>query len=78
MADLQAMVQAAKLLTALLDSSGQPRAANAPVFCSATGEALTCFGIYKVARRLALHLNDPGINRTASPYVIGHTVDAPP
>lgn len=65
--------QTAKLLTALLDSSGQPRAANAPVFCSATGEALTRFGIYKAVRRLAGHLDDPGTDRTVSPHVFRHT-----
>lgn len=65
--------QTAKRLTALLDSSSAPAAANAPVFCSATGEALTRFGIYKAVRRLAGHLDDPGINRTVSPHVFRHT-----
>lgn len=64
--------QTAKLLTALLDSPGEPPAANAPVFCSATGEALTRFGIYKAVRRLAGHLDDPGTNRTVSPHVFRH------
>jgi len=65
--------QTAKLLTALLDSSGRPTAADAPVFCSVTGEALTRFGIYKVVRRLAGHLDDPGTHRTVSPHVFRHT-----
>ncbi|MET3721354.1 MULTISPECIES: tyrosine-type recombinase/integrase [unclassified Arthrobacter] len=65
--------QTAKLITALMDSSGEPPATNAPVFCSATGEALTRFGIYKAVRRLAGHLDDPGIDRTVSPHVFRHT-----
>lgn len=65
--------QTAKLLTALLDTSGRPTAADAPVFCSVTGEALTRFGIYKVVRRLAGHLDDPGTHRTVSPHVFRHT-----
>lgn len=65
--------QTAKLLTAMLDTSGRPTAADAPVFCSVTGEALTRFGIYKVVRRLAGHLDDPGTHRTVSPHVFRHT-----
>lgn len=65
--------QTGKLLTALLASSGHPPAADAPVFCSATGEALTRFGIYKVVRRLAGHLDKPGTHRTVSPHIFRHT-----
>jgi integrase/recombinase XerD len=65
--------QTAKLLTALLHSSGRTPAPDSPVFCSATGEALTRFGIYKVVRRLAGHLDNPGAHRTVSPHVFRHT-----
>lgn len=65
--------QTAKLLALMLDASGEPIAADAPVFRSTTGEALTRFGIYKVVRRLAGHLDDAGTNRTVSPHVFRHT-----
>ena len=65
--------QTAKRLATLLDSSGIPAAADAPVFRSATGEPLTRFGVYKVVRRLAGHLDDAGTNRTVSPHVFRHT-----
>lgn len=65
--------QTAKRLAALLDASGGPVAADAPVFRSATGEALTRFGIYKVVRRHAGHLDDAGTNRKVSPHVFRHT-----
>lgn len=64
--------QTAKLLTALLEAAGQP-AADAPVFSTATGKALTRFGIYKVVRRLAGHLDDAGTDRTVGPHVFRHT-----
>ena len=64
--------QTMKVLTTLLDSADQP-GADAPVFCSATGEALTRFGIYKAVRRLAGHLDNPGTNRSVSPHVFRHT-----
>ncbi len=35
-----------------------PLAMETPVFTSATGEALTRFGIYKIVRRHAAHLDD--------------------
>ena len=64
--------QTAKRLAALIEAAGQP-AADAPVFCSTTGEALTRFGIYKVVRRVAGHLDDAGTNRTIGPHVFRHT-----
>ena len=64
--------QTAKLLTDLLATPGQP-AADAPVFRSTNGAALTRFGIYKAVRRLAGHLDDPGTDRTVSPHVFRHT-----
>lgn len=65
--------QTAKQLTVLLDSPSQPTAADDPVFRSATGRALTRYGIYKAVRRLAQHLDDPGTNRTVGPHVFRHT-----
>ena len=64
--------QTTKVLTTLLNSASQS-GADAPVFCSATGEALTRFGIYKAVRRLAGHLDNPSTNRTVSPHVFRHT-----
>lgn len=68
--------ETAKLLASLLDATGQP-AADTPVFRSMNGAALTRFGIYKVVRRLAGHLDEPlddlGTNRTVSPHVFRHT-----
>lgn len=64
--------QTAKLLASLLDATGHP-AADTPVFRSTNGAALTRFGIYKVVRRIAGHLDDLGTNRTVSPHVFRHT-----
>ncbi|HCB58737.1 MAG TPA: recombinase [Arthrobacter bacterium] len=65
--------QTAKQLASLLAVSDEPIAADAPVFRSTNGAALTRCGIYKVVRRLAGHLDDPGTNRTVSPHVFRHT-----
>jgi integrase/recombinase XerD len=65
--------QSATLLTELLDASQQPPAADSPVFASATGNALTRFGIYKIVRRLAGHLDDARTSRRASPHIFRHT-----
>jgi site-specific recombinase XerD len=65
--------QTAKLLAELLDSSHAPPAAETPVFCSATGEALTRFGIYKIVRRHAGHLDDAHTRRRVSPHIFRHT-----
>ena len=64
--------QTAELLGELLASDHAPPA-DAPVFCSATGEALTRFGIYKIVRRHAGHLDDPRANRRVSPHLFRHT-----
>lgn len=64
--------QTAKQLTSLLAASDEPIAPDVPVFRSTNGEALTRYGIYKVVRRLAGHLDDPGTNRTVSPHVFRH------
>jgi site-specific recombinase XerD len=65
--------QSADLLVELLASSGTPAIPEAPVFCSATGEALTRFGIYKIVRRHAGHLDDIRTNRRVSPHIFRHT-----
>jgi site-specific recombinase XerD len=65
--------QTAQLLADLLDASGQPPAADAPVFRSTTNQALTRYGIYKIVRRHARHLDDPRTNRRVSPHTFRHT-----
>ena len=40
---------------------------------SATGRPLTRFGIYKIVRRLAGHLDDARTNRSVSPHLFRHT-----
>jgi len=65
--------QTAALLTELLHSSDAPPEPDAPVFSSATGQALTRFGIYKVVRRHAGHLDDGRTNRRVSPHIFRHT-----
>jgi site-specific recombinase XerD len=46
---------------------------DAPVFLSTTGESLTRFGIYKIVRRHAGHLDDARTDRTVSPHIFRHT-----
>jgi integrase/recombinase XerD len=65
--------QTADLLGRLVASDDAPPAADAPVFSSATGEALTRFGIYKIVRRHAGHLDDARANRRVSPHLFRHT-----
>jgi integrase/recombinase XerD len=65
--------QTAQLLAELLDTSNEPSITQAPVFCSAPGQALTRFGIYKIVRRHAGHLEDARTNRTVSPHIFRHT-----
>lgn len=66
--------QTAKLLGQLLDASHDPPPPPiAPVFCSATGQALTRFGIYKIVRRHASNLDDARTNRRISPHIFRHT-----
>ena len=50
-----------------------PPTADTPVFRSATGEALTRFGIYKIVRRHAGHLDDARTDRRVSPHIFRHT-----
>ena len=65
--------QTSQLLTTLLNSAGRQPAAEEPVFVSATGRPLTRFGIYKIVRRLAGHLDDTRTNRSVSPHLFRHT-----
>lgn len=62
----------ALLIELLRRSSGTP-AADAPVFRSATGDALTRFGIYKIVRRHVGHLDDARTSRRVSPHIFRHT-----
>jgi len=52
------------------DRQGEP---TRPVFTSTTGEALTRFGIYKIIRRHAAHLDDTRTDRHVSPHLFRHT-----
>jgi integrase len=45
------------------------------VFRSATGQALTRFGIYKIVRRHAAQLDDTRAGRKVSPHLFRHYVD---
>ena len=66
--------QTADLLAQLLISTtSEVSPADAPVFCSATGQALTRFGIYKIVRRHAGHLDNARTNRKVSPHIFRHT-----
>jgi site-specific recombinase XerD len=66
--------QTADLLAQLLASgTNQAPAAAAAVFCSATGQPLTRFGIYKIVRRHAGHLDNDRSNRKVSPHIFRHT-----
>ena len=65
--------QTAALLSELLGTSHAPTAPEAPVFTSATGDALTRFGIYKIVRRHAGHFDDDRLQRRVSPHLFRHT-----
>ncbi|MDA8266445.1 MAG: tyrosine-type recombinase/integrase [Actinomycetota bacterium] len=65
--------ETAALLEQLLDTSNRPPRTEAPVFISATGEALTRFGIYKIVRRHAGHLDNDRTDRRVSPHLFRHT-----
>jgi len=65
--------QTAALLVELLDSSNARAVPDAPVFRSTTGEALTRFGIYKIVRRYAGHLDNARARRRVSPHIFRHT-----
>lgn len=65
--------QTTELLSQLLALDDHPRVAEAPVFASANGTALTRSGIYKIVRRHAGHLDDPRTGRRISPHIFRHT-----
>ena len=65
--------QTAQLLAVVLDTSNEPPTTQAPVFCSAPGQALTRFGIDKIVRRHTGHLDDARTNHTVSPHIFRHT-----
>ncbi len=67
--------QTAALLKELIDSAKVPPRPESPVFGSATGEALTRFGIYKIVRRHAGHFDDDRLQRRVSPHLFRHYVD---
>ena len=64
--------QTADLLSALLASAGPPHGPEAAVF-TARGQPLTRYGIYKIVRRHAADLDDPGTGRRVSPHTFRHT-----
>jgi integrase/recombinase XerD len=65
--------QPAQLLAELLGPPATPPAQDTPVFCSVTGQALTRFGIYKIVRRHASHLDSTRTSRRVSPHIFRHT-----
>lgn len=65
--------QTGELLAQLAGPPGTAPAPDAPVFCSAAGKALTRFGIYKIVRRHAGHLDDTRACRKVSPHTFRHT-----
>jgi integrase/recombinase XerD len=66
--------QTAELLARLLrPTTNEAPAADAPVFCSITGQALTRFGIYKIVRRHAGYLDNARTSRKVSPHIFRHT-----
>ncbi len=63
-------------LLELLRSAGTERKPEAPVFTSRRREPLTRFGIYKIVRRHAAHLDSPALGPTTrriTPHVFRHT-----
>ena len=64
--------ETAALLRALLGSSEQPPRPEAAVF-AAGGRPLTRFGIYKIVRRHAGHLDNDRTERRVSPHLFRHT-----
>lgn len=65
--------QTADLLVELLQPDGRTARPGAPVFVSTTGNPLTRFGIYKIVRRHAGHLDDARTDRRVSPHILRHT-----
>jgi len=65
--------QTTQLLTELLDDTNTTALPDAPVFTSTGGQHLTRFGIYKIVRRHAGHLDDAHTGRSVSPHLFRHT-----
>jgi site-specific recombinase XerD len=65
--------QTAALVEELIDSANVMPMADMPVFRSATGEALTRFGIYKIVRRHAGRFDEARSSRRVSPHLFRHT-----
>lgn len=65
--------QTSDLLLELREASNDRSGPDAPVFCSTTGKALTRFGIYKIVRRHAGHLDDARTSRRVSPHLFRRT-----
>ena len=65
--------QTGELLAQLLGPPATAPAPDAPVFCSRAGQALTRFGIYKIVRRHARHLDDTRVCRKVSPHTFRHS-----
>jgi site-specific recombinase XerD len=64
--------QTADLLVELVVPNGDA-GTDKPVFVSTRGQPLTRFGIYKIVRRHAGHLDDARTDRTVSPHIFRHT-----
>lgn len=63
-----------KHLRQLLQESSSKLGAKSPVFCSRPGVSLTRFGIYKIVRRHASHLDTTGTHpRHVTPHLFRHT-----
>ena len=65
--------ETAEQLRGLLKAGETHRLPNDPVFASRSGGALTRFGIYKIVRRHAAHLDAPHLRQRVSPHVFRHT-----
>jgi site-specific recombinase XerD len=66
--------ETATQLRLLLGEPREPQREEGPVFCSRPGVPLTRFGIYKIVRRHASHLDRDGARpRRVSPHLFRHT-----
>jgi len=64
----------AKHMNMLLEEGAKPRTRDQPVFCSRPGVPLTRFGIYKIVRQHARHLDREGAHRRRiTPHIFRHT-----
>jgi site-specific recombinase XerD len=66
--------ETAAQLRVLLEERQKVQSVGWPAFCSRPGVALTRFGIYKIVRRHAGHLDRQGVHpRHVSPHLFRHT-----